>query len=164
MFGCGSLVKDTPQRRKSLSNSIRVPERSGPSVSDGSSTKGYPSPLVTEGVSGNQGHVLPPPVSLEIHSDASLWGWGGHSDQATFSGMWSPTLAKCYINFLELMAAFLCLKRLDPSQGSHVRLVIDNMTAVSCVRRGFPFPSSQRGTKTYYRVSKEERLFFLSIS
>ena len=79
---------------------------------------------------------VPPPVSVEIHSDASLWGWGGHSDRSTFSGMWSPTLMKCHINFLELMAAFLCLKRLDPPQGCHVRLIMDNMTAVSCVRRG----------------------------
>ena len=49
--------------------------------------------------------------------------------------MWSSTLVKCHINLLELMTAFLCLKRLDPPQGCHVHLIMDNMTAALCVRR-----------------------------
>ena len=53
---------------------------------------------------------VPPLILIEIHSDASLWGWGCQSGQSKFSGTWSRILQRCHINFLELMAAYLCLK------------------------------------------------------
>ena len=80
--------------------------------------------------------LVPPPVSVIIHTDASLEGWGGHSETKSVSGRWSPAVQTCHINTLELMAVFLTLRSLRPMKGSHIRLFIDNQVAVSCLRRG----------------------------
>ena len=45
-------------------------------------------------------------------------------------------MASYHINFLELRAAFLCLKAIRPPVGSHIRLVLDNSPEVGCLRRG----------------------------
>ena len=47
---------------------------------------------------------------------------------------WSPALRSLHINCLQLLAVIMSLKKLRPPQGSHIQLVIDNMTAV-CVLR-----------------------------
>ena len=80
--------------------------------------------------------LVPPPVSSVIHTDASLLGWGGHAGDRVAQGVWSPEFAKFHINVLELMATFLSLRRLRPQPHSHIQLVLDNQTAVSCLRRG----------------------------
>ena len=89
-------------------------------------------------LSGSLRHWVPfapPPVSRTYHTDASLQGWGGYSDRLV-QGLWSPQLRTCHINILELMAVFLTLRRLPPKPGSHVRVILDNQTAVTCLRRG----------------------------
>merc|ERR1711911_417194 len=54
----------------------------------------------------------------------------------TVRGTWSFSLSQCHINFLELMAAYLVLRELSPPKGTHIQLVMDNSSAVACVRRG----------------------------
>ena len=80
--------------------------------------------------------LVPPPISVTINTDASLEGWGGHSETKAVSGLWSPSLKMCHINVLELMAVFLTLRSLRPPKGSHIRLFIDNQVAVGCIQRG----------------------------
>ena len=86
-----------------------------------------------------------PPISEVIHTDASKTGWGGHSKRKQVQGTWSPLFRTFHINFLELMAVFLTLRKLRPPRGSHIRLVLDNQTAVLCIKRGDlgPLPSMQ---------------------
>ena len=50
------------------------------------------------------------PLDLAIFSDASLEGWGGTGQVTEIGGRWNRIENKCYINCLELQAAFLCLK------------------------------------------------------
>ena len=57
LFSCGPLAEDTPQGHKPFPNTVCVPERSGSSAQVGPSTRGYPSPLITKGISDNQGHM-----------------------------------------------------------------------------------------------------------
>ena len=78
----------------------------------------------------------PGPVTHIVHTDASKWGWGGHSDVQTTFGKWSAVMSKCHINFLELRAADLVLRKFNPPRGSHIKLVMDNSTAVACITRG----------------------------
>ena len=52
------------------------------------------------------------------------------------SGHWSPSLSACHINILELMAILLTLRSLNPPKGSHIRLFMDNLVAVHCLKRG----------------------------
>ena len=76
----------------------------------------------------------PKPMAFTIHADASTEGRaGGHSDYHQVAGVWSAALESCYINAPELVAVLLSLKCLRLRYGAHVRLFIDNMTAVQCL-------------------------------
>ena len=56
------------------------------------------------------GQSLVPFMSdLTIFPDASLEGWGAHSDSATASGKWPPQWWSFVINWLELEAIRLAL-------------------------------------------------------
>lgn len=78
----------------------------------------------------------PPPPSLDVHTDASLVGWGFHSsDGRSGSGKWSETFQRLHINVLELATVYIALKALRPLPGSHVRVHADNMTTVHCINR-----------------------------
>ena len=61
---------------------------------------------------------------------------GGYTGNTTVQGTWSPAFRTCHINFLELMAAYLVLRKVQPARGTHIRLVLDNTTAVACISRG----------------------------
>ena len=80
--------------------------------------------------------LVPPPVSVTIHTDASLSGWGGHTETKKVHGRWSLSLRALHINCLELLAVTLSLKSLNPPSGSPIHLVMDNMTAVCALKRG----------------------------
>ena len=70
-----------------------------------------------------------------FHSDASGTGWGGCYQTQRSGGQWSATEAKQHINWLELQAAFLTLKTFGRQLSAcHVKLFMDNTTAVACVR------------------------------
>ena len=74
--------------------------------------------------------------SFTIESDASSRGWGCcvRGSETTAGGEWSPEEAKHHINYLELKAAFLALQSLWREPHRHVRLMIDNTTAVAYIR------------------------------
>ena len=67
-----------------------------------------------------------------ITTDASLTGWGAIHDGMTAKGIWSPALRTRYINYLELMAVLLALKRFERFvRDCHVQIRTDN-TATMC--------------------------------
>ena len=75
-----------------------------------------------------------PPVDICLHSDASLSGWGGVMKSMSTGGHWTEHEAKQHINYLELMAAFFTLKCfINSVEGKHVKIMIDNTTAVSVI-------------------------------
>ena len=72
--------------------------------------------------------------SLVITTDASLSGWGAECQSITTGGMWSHIEAREHINYLELLATFLGLKTFAKTiSNSHIRLRIDNTSAVSII-------------------------------
>ena len=77
------------------------------------------------------------PVSMgnpdfTIESDASTLGWGAALDEDRAGGRWSTEEAAYHINYLELLGAFLALQSFCANmQNKHVRLRIDNVTAVA---------------------------------
>jgi len=78
----------------------------------------------------------PPSPSLDVHTDASLSGWGFHSsDGNSGSGKWSPTFQRLHINVLELATVYIAINALHPPPGSHIRVHADNMTTVHCINR-----------------------------
>ena len=75
-----------------------------------------------------------PPPSLIITSDASHVGWGAACSNISTGGTWSVRESQYHINYLEILAAFFALKTFaKSSQDDHVRLMIDNTTAVSAI-------------------------------
>ena len=72
--------------------------------------------------------------SITITSDASKIGWGCACDQEKSGGVWLPEEREFHINYLELKAAWFALKSFATQvKGKHVRLMLDNTTAVACI-------------------------------
>ena len=77
-----------------------------------------------------------PPISLVLHSDASLLGWGGFDGQLEVGDQWSDDLSPMHINGLELTAAFLTLKSFcNFMENCHIHLKMDNTTAVTYLNK-----------------------------
>ena len=114
--------------------------RARPSFRDRVSTiprrlKSMLTPFTTAASLSKSVPLCPPDPSVVIHTDASLSGWGGHSEDRQVQGTWSPTFQSFHINVLEAMAVFLTLRKLSPKQGSHIRLVLDSRVVQSCINR-----------------------------
>ena len=76
--------------------------------------------------------IVPLEPEVRILTDASEQGWGAHMDWQTASGMWSAEEARRHINFLELQAVQLAIRRwLRELQGRVVQVELDNSTAVA---------------------------------
>ncbi len=81
--------------------------------------------------------ILPLPVDVTLYSDASMKGWGGHTvDNKSTGGDWNSEEQSKHINELELRAAFFTLKSFCSHLSDvHVRLMMDNTTAIACVNK-----------------------------
>uniref|UniRef100_A0A2H1W6Z8 SFRICE_006226 n=1 Tax=Spodoptera frugiperda TaxID=7108 RepID=A0A2H1W6Z8_SPOFR len=80
---------------------------------------------------------------LEIFSDASLTGWGLVCNGVRSHGHWNRNDIKYYINYLELLAAFIGLKTFaSENSDCEILLRIDNTTAIAYINRmgGTRFP------------------------
>ena len=73
---------------------------------------------------------------MELFTDASHQGWGGHLGSLMASGSWSPEWWIKHINLLELQAVRLCLESFLPSLvGRTVKLATDNSTVACYVNK-----------------------------
>ena len=78
--------------------------------------------------------IQAPVIDCTISSDASLTGWGGAMNNISTGGHWLPNEAKHHINYLELLAAYFVLKSfIKDIKGKHIKMMIDNTTAVSVI-------------------------------
>ena len=78
------------------------------------------------------------PVDVTLYSDASLEGWGAVMNDISTGGGggggWSVTEAHSHINCPELLAVLFALKCFYTLlSGKHVKLMIDNTTAVAVI-------------------------------
>lgn len=74
-------------------------------------------------------------VDLVITTDASLQGWGAHSEGMATGGRWLPEEKDVHINVLELQAVFLGLTSLVHSTDVHIQVFTDNMTTLSYINK-----------------------------
>ena len=82
-----------------------------------------------------------------VTTDASLVGWGAVHNGMTAKGVWSVALRTRHINYLELMAVFLALKRFEPFlRDSHVHVRTDNTAALCYINKqgGLASPALDR--------------------
>ena len=82
-------------------------------------------------------HIIIPGPEHVIASDASNSGWGGIVDnESKARGQWSSDEMKSHINERELKAAYFMLQSLCGNlSDTHIRLQLDNTTAVACINR-----------------------------
>ena len=82
-------------------------------------------------------YIHKPDIDFVLFSDASNDGWGGCTeDKQGTGGDWSAEERLFHINYLELKAVFLTLQCFcTQMHHSHIRLMIDNTTAVACINK-----------------------------
>ena len=69
-------------------------------------------------------------------TDASKTGWGCSLQDLPTGGQWTPEEASEHIIFLEIKAVLLGLQSFgDKVADRHVKVLIDNTTAVSCLNQ-----------------------------
>ena len=69
-------------------------------------------------------------------TDASLLGWGACLDGMTTGGRWNPDEATHDINYLEMLAALFALQSFsDKVSAKHIKLMVDNTTAVATINQ-----------------------------
>ena len=77
-----------------------------------------------------------PPITIVIHSDASLAGWGATDSVSTVGTPWKDTDDLLHINVLELTAACLALDTLaTAARSTHIQLKLDNLTAIAYINK-----------------------------
>ena len=80
--------------------------------------------------------ILSSPPDLVIETDASKVGWGAVCQGVRTGGLWSQMEKKLHINCLELLAGSFAVKSFTKNRlCAHVRLRMDNTTAVAYVNR-----------------------------
>ena len=74
--------------------------------------------------------------ALQLFTDASNEGWGGHLGEYTAKGVRSDSESQLHINFLELKAVLLALKKFEQQCWGQIILVTtDNTTVVSYINK-----------------------------
>lgn len=87
-----------------------------------------------------------------IHTDASLQGWGGHTDTLSAEGLWTPQETMNHINLLELEAVFRCLREFKEHLVHKVAVICgDNTTCLAYLK-------NQGGTRSELLSVKAEQI------
>ena len=73
------------------------------------------------------------PVDLTIHTDASSKGWGATNGTQNICGPWEGKKIGKHINILELYAAKLAVMEFKSITCSHIRIMMDNTTAIAYI-------------------------------
>ena len=74
--------------------------------------------------------------ALQLFTDASNEGWGPHLGDHTAKGVWSDSESQLHINFLELKAVLLALKKFEQQcWGQIILIATDNTTVVSYINK-----------------------------
>ena len=90
----------------------------------------------TKNVSDSYNEISHGNPQIVITSDASKIGWGCTCGDQKTRGNWTPQEALSHINILEIRAAYFALKTFSETiSNKHVKLMVDNTTAVSCLNQ-----------------------------
>ena len=94
-----------------------------------------------------------PPPTMEIQTDASLWGWGISENSQLHTGTWSTSESRHHINLLEMKAVTRACNILTQKlQNRSVRFLIDNSTVVAHLNR-------QGGTRSKLLLEETSLVF-----
>ena len=75
-----------------------------------------------------------PPFQVTIFSDACPLGWGAVFGDVSTNIRWFPSELDLHINVREILAAYFAVKSFTSQvENKHIRLVVDNTTAVAVI-------------------------------
>ena len=94
----------------------------------------------------------PPEPQVFLFTDASLQGWGAHTERRQFQGSWNHQEKDLHINVLEMRAVRYALLELNPPSSSVILLKSDNSTVVAYINR-------QGGTRSEQMLEESLHLF-----
>ena len=73
-----------------------------------------------------------PPTVVQLTTDASRTGWGGHYEALRTHGFWGPNMIDKHSNVKELKAIYLSIKAFLPQlTGKTIQVLSDNITSVA---------------------------------
>ena len=99
------------------------------------------------------------PRGVEICTDASETGWGGHACGEVASGEWSPLQARKSSTWRELRAACNTLEALGECfRGESCILKLDNQAAVHILQKGSRREELQQEALTAYALCREKAI------
>ena len=76
------------------------------------------------------------PAEVQVFTDASLEGWGGHVNFQVAQGKWTLQERQWHINVLEMLAVQRVLEHFLPIvRGKMVLIATDNITVVYYIKR-----------------------------
>ncbi len=99
-------------------------------------------------------------IDLQVTSDASAVGWGGHCRDMDAQGHWTTRVAHQSSNYRELLALLLTqLTFLDSLKNNSVQFLCDNVTAVAYVNfQGGPSPELTALAQTIWAVALDNNM------
>ena len=103
---------------------------------------------------------------IVITTDASSTGWGCSLGQKRTGGHWTRDEAQHHINYLELLAVFLAIQTFSDSLiGKHVKVMIDNMTALTDINHMGTSKSAMRNelTKSLWLWCLERNIWLTAV-
>ena len=110
--------------------------------------------------------LIPLPIDIIIYTDASKVGWGANLGIHRINGCWGETEAELYINILKLMAVEIAiLPFCKNEQKKHVRLMIDNMTAVSYFQNmgGIKSPECNKLSRNIWKWAEVRKMWLSAV-
>ena len=72
------------------------------------------------------------PVLIK-NTDASKTGWGAVFREVSTGGDWKVNEVRNHINYLERLAVYFALKSFRKMLSGHIKVMINNVIAVSCI-------------------------------
>ena len=102
-----------------------------------------------------------------VYTDSSKLGWGGVLGDCKAGDNWTDVESKSHINYLELMAVYLSLKSFKQQlHGQHVKVMVDNTTAVYCINHMGTSHSRSCNvlTKTLWEWCISESIYITAVS
>ena len=101
------------------------------------------------------------PVDTTIFSDASKIGWGATEGVEVINGRWLTHEKQEHINYLEMLAAKNAVRSFISLEMSHIRLMMDNTTAICYVNKmgGTKSPGCNRVAREIWQTCIEHNVW-----
>ena len=131
---CTKLLLHTRQKIRFVSSVIGMLIAALPAVSHGALH--YRAMEAAKNFANSRKFLHTPPITIVIHLDATLAGWGATDSVSTVGAPWEDTDDLLHINVLELTAARLALDTLaKAARSTHIQLKLDNLMAIAYINK-----------------------------